>query len=134
MIKERDATIETLKSEVPAPAPPTQLDNTNTTTKDTAMELDNPFVAPTTIPQHPEKKVAQAEAGTQQRTQAAGKSATFEKFLELRKKLRRSIFRDDEYSHDADVIMSEIEQFKGVSFDLVKVKKNAHTFRPKHRY
>lgn len=49
------------------------------------------------------------------------KDERFEQFLDLRKKLRRSIFRGEEYSHDADVILSEIEQFKGVTFELVKV-------------
>ncbi|RCH95234.1 hypothetical protein CU098_002226, partial [Rhizopus stolonifer] len=44
----------------------------------------------------------------------------FEAFLDLRKRLRRSIFRGEEYSHDADVILSEVEQFKGVTFELVK--------------
>ncbi|KAG1056620.1 hypothetical protein G6F43_001499 [Rhizopus delemar] len=48
------------------------------------------------------------------------KNPLFEKFLELRKKLRRSIFRGEEYSHDADVIMGEIEQFEQVTFELVK--------------
>ncbi|KAI9269864.1 kinesin motor domain-containing protein [Sporodiniella umbellata] len=48
------------------------------------------------------------------------KSPLFEKYLELRKKLRRSIFRGEEYSHDADVIMEEIEGFPDVTFELVK--------------
>ncbi|KAI9485564.1 MAG: kinesin motor domain-containing protein [Benjaminiella poitrasii] len=47
-------------------------------------------------------------------------SPTFIKFLDLRRKLRRSIFRNEEYSHDADVLMAEIEQFKDVTFPLVK--------------
>ncbi|GAN11423.1 kinesin-domain-containing protein [Mucor ambiguus] len=48
------------------------------------------------------------------------KQQIFEEFLNLRKKLRRSIFRGEEYSHDADVIMGEIERFQHVTFDLVK--------------
>ncbi|CEP14221.1 hypothetical protein [Parasitella parasitica] len=44
----------------------------------------------------------------------------FDDFLDLRKKLRRSIFRGEEYSHDADIIMGEIERFQNVTFELVK--------------
>ncbi|KAI8997248.1 kinesin motor domain-containing protein [Pilobolus umbonatus] len=44
----------------------------------------------------------------------------FEQFHQLRKRLRRSLFRGDEYSHDADIIMTEIEHFDQVTFDLVK--------------
>ncbi|CEG78444.1 hypothetical protein RMATCC62417_13052 [Rhizopus microsporus] len=51
------------------------------------------------------------------------KDPVFDRFLDLRKKLRRSIFRGEEYSHDADVIMGEIEQFQDVTFELVKVNK-----------
>ncbi|CAO3697211.1 unnamed protein product [Rhizopus stolonifer] len=50
----------------------------------------------------------------------SNKNPVFEQYLELRKRLRRSIFRGEEYSHDADVIMGEIESFDGVTFELVK--------------
>ncbi|KAI8087301.1 kinesin motor domain-containing protein [Thamnidium elegans] len=98
VLKERDATIEILK----ANNEPTILSKPN------EMELDSPSLAKHTKRQ--EKKEQDIYTKTE----------TFKNFLDLRKKLRRSIFRDDEYSHDADVIMSEIEQFEGVSFDLVK--------------
>ncbi|ORE19140.1 kinesin-domain-containing protein [Rhizopus microsporus] len=52
--------------------------------------------------------------------QSMEKDPVFDRFLDLRKKLRRSIFRGEEYSHDADVIMGEIEQFQDVTFELVK--------------
>ncbi|KAI8640459.1 kinesin motor domain-containing protein [Parasitella parasitica] len=48
------------------------------------------------------------------------KQQMFDDFLDLRKKLRRSLFRGQEYSHDADIIMGEIERFQNVTFDLVK--------------
>ncbi|KAI8361766.1 kinesin motor domain-containing protein [Blakeslea trispora] len=44
----------------------------------------------------------------------------FAKFLELRKRLRRSLFREKEYSSEADEILAQVEQFKGVTFELVK--------------
>lgn len=94
------------------------------------MDMENLFIEKPNAAQ--EKKPTKDQVATD-------KTEIFEKFLDLRKKLRRSIFRDDEvrvllkkkksvlkfkqYSHDAEVIMSEIEQFKGVTFDLVKVKK-----------
>ncbi|KAI9263541.1 kinesin motor domain-containing protein [Helicostylum pulchrum] len=98
VLKERDATIEILK----ANNEPAVLSKPN------EMELDSPFLA------KPTKRQEKKEKDTYTKTE------TFENFLDLRKKLRRSIFRVDEYSHDADVIMTEIEQFEDVSFDLVK--------------
>lgn len=64
-----------------------------------------------------------AAAAAATTTTTIQKDPVFDRFLDLRKKLRRSIFRGEEYSHDADVIMGEIEQFQDVTFELVKVNK-----------
>lgn len=44
--------------------------------------------------------------------------------LDLRKQLRRSVFKKEELSKDADDILTQVEQFDGVSFKLAKVKVN----------
>ncbi|CEG75644.1 Putative Kinesin family member 20/23 [Rhizopus microsporus] len=62
----------------------------------------------------------EVDASTATTTTIIQKDPVFDRFLDLRKKLRRSIFRGEEYSHDADVIMGEIEQFQDVTFELVK--------------
>ncbi|KAL1926583.1 hypothetical protein VTP01DRAFT_5704 [Rhizomucor pusillus] len=48
------------------------------------------------------------------------KDEKFKQMLELRKQLRRSVFKGKEYSPDADSIMSQVENFDGVTFELVK--------------
>ncbi|KAI7900885.1 kinesin motor domain-containing protein [Cokeromyces recurvatus] len=45
---------------------------------------------------------------------------SFQQFLNLRKQLRRSIFKKEELGEDADTVMKQIEQFKGVTFKLAK--------------
>jgi predicted RNase H-like nuclease (RuvC/YqgF family) len=46
---------------------------------------------------------------------------TFDEFLMLRKQLRRSIFKKEELSEDANEVMNQVEQFDGVTFKLAKV-------------
>ncbi|KAL0079315.1 kinesin motor domain-containing protein [Phycomyces blakesleeanus] len=53
------------------------------------------------------------------RTPHPSKGEAFDRFLDLRKRLRRCVFRE-EYSQTLDVMMKEVEQFEGVSFELVK--------------
>ncbi|KAI8883579.1 kinesin-domain-containing protein [Backusella circina FSU 941] len=48
---------------------------------------------------------------------------TFDEFLILRKQLRRSIFKREELSEDADEIMNQVEKFEGVTFKLAKETK-----------
>ncbi|ORX52039.1 kinesin-domain-containing protein [Hesseltinella vesiculosa] len=57
-----------------------------------------------------------------QTSSAPGISATekFEQFLDLRKRLRRAVFKNEQYDVEANNIMSQIEQFEDVTFDLVK--------------
>jgi hypothetical protein len=69
-------------------------------------------------------EVDASTATTTTTTTTIQEDPVFDRFLDLRKKLRRSIFRGEEYSHDADVIMGEIEQFQDVTFELVKVNKD----------
>ncbi|GAN11456.1 kinesin-domain-containing protein [Mucor ambiguus] len=45
---------------------------------------------------------------------------TFSSFLNLRRQLRKSIFKKEELCKDADIIMSQVEQFDGVTFKLAK--------------
>ncbi|KAK4519159.1 uncharacterized protein ATC70_009391 [Mucor velutinosus] len=45
---------------------------------------------------------------------------TFTSFLNLRRQLRKSIFKKEELCRDADIIMSQVEQFDGVTFKLAK--------------
>ncbi|CAO3619289.1 unnamed protein product [Mucor fragilis] len=45
---------------------------------------------------------------------------TFSLFLNLRRQLRKSIFKKEELCKDADIIMSQVEQFDGVTFKLAK--------------
>lgn len=45
---------------------------------------------------------------------------TFTSFLNLRRQLRKSIFKKEELCKDADIIMSQVEQFDGVTFKLAK--------------
>ncbi|KAG1507973.1 hypothetical protein G6F46_008757 [Rhizopus delemar] len=47
----------------------------------------------------------------------------FETFLRLRKQLRRSIFKKDVLGEDTNVIMKQIEEFEGVTFNLAKETK-----------
>ncbi|ORZ10767.1 kinesin motor domain-domain-containing protein [Absidia repens] len=49
-----------------------------------------------------------------------GPYSPFDDFLDLRKRLRRSVFKSEEYSSDADEIMTQVEKFKDVTFDMVK--------------
>ncbi|KAI8984350.1 kinesin motor domain-containing protein [Mycotypha africana] len=48
---------------------------------------------------------------------------TFDAFLSLRKQLRRSIFKKEDLNEDVDKVMSKVEQFPNVSFDLAKETK-----------
>ncbi|CAO3631310.1 unnamed protein product [Mucor hiemalis] len=100
ILKERDNSIEALSKRQP--------EDSNDSNE---MEIDNPFMVQT-------KDISDVK--TIRQCAEKPRNTTFDTFLELRKKLRRSIFREDEYSHDADVIMCDIEQFNNVSFDLVK--------------
>lgn len=77
LLRERDATIEFLSKRPP-------LDNNDDSN---AMEIDNPFMAP--VKDSSDIKTIRQCAEKPQNT-------TFDTFLELRKKLRRSIFREDE--------------------------------------
>ncbi|OBZ85861.1 Kinesin-like protein KIF23 [Choanephora cucurbitarum] len=63
---------------------------------------------------------ADQESTQKESTEPKEQEDQFSKFLDLRKRLRRSLFRGEEYSPDADVIMAQVEQFKGVTFELVK--------------
>lgn len=83
VLKERDATIEILK----ANNEPTVLSKPN------EMELYNPFLA------KPTKRQEKKEQDTYTKTE------TFENFLDLRKKLRRSIFRVDEVIKKRPIIL-----------------------------
>ncbi|KAL7332470.1 hypothetical protein PS15p_204512 [Mucor circinelloides] len=47
-------------------------------------------------------------------------SDNFNSFLNLRRQLRKSIFKKEELCKDADIIMSQVEQFDGVTFKLAK--------------
>lgn len=47
----------------------------------------------------------------------------FNSFLNLRKQLRKSIFKKEELCKDADIIMNQVEQFDGVTFKLAKETK-----------
>lgn len=47
----------------------------------------------------------------------------FNSFLNLRKQLRKSIFKKEELCKDADTIMNQVEQFDGVTFKLAKETK-----------
>ncbi|KAI8977948.1 kinesin motor domain-containing protein [Pilobolus umbonatus] len=47
----------------------------------------------------------------------------YSRFLNLRKRLRRSIFKKEELCEDADAIMKQVEQFDGVTFQLAKETK-----------
>ncbi|SAL95816.1 hypothetical protein [Absidia glauca] len=53
-------------------------------------------------------------------TQYSGSDDRYGTFLDLRKQLRRSVFKRDELPEDAEGILNQIEQFEGVTFDLVK--------------
>lgn len=83
VLKERDATIEILK----ANNEPAVLSKPN------EMELDSPFLA------KPTKRQEKKEKDTYTKTE------TFENFLDLRKKLRRSIFRVDEVIKKSLIIL-----------------------------
>ncbi|ORZ16604.1 kinesin motor domain-domain-containing protein [Absidia repens] len=49
-----------------------------------------------------------------------GPDGQYANFLELRKQLRRSVFKREELLEDAESTLHEIEQFENVTFDLVK--------------
>jgi hypothetical protein len=49
--------------------------------------------------------------------------SAFNSFLNLRKQLRKSIFKKEELCKDADIIMNQVEQFDGVTFKLAKETK-----------
>ncbi|CAO3587681.1 unnamed protein product [Absidia cylindrospora] len=49
-----------------------------------------------------------------------GMDGQYANFLELRKQLRRSVFKREELLEDAESTLYEIEQFENVTFDLVK--------------
>ncbi|KAI9485316.1 MAG: P-loop containing nucleoside triphosphate hydrolase protein [Benjaminiella poitrasii] len=51
------------------------------------------------------------------------KGESFQRFLNLRKQLRKSIFKKEELGKDADTVMSQVEQFEGVTFSLAKETK-----------
>ncbi|KAI9016515.1 kinesin motor domain-containing protein [Phycomyces nitens] len=87
------------------------------------MEEDNPFLE---IPKVVELDRRTSNSSTIDnlteltiRTPHPAKGDAFERFLDLRKRLRRCVFRE-EYSQTLDVMMKEVEQFEGVSFELVK--------------
>ncbi|KAI8086374.1 kinesin motor domain-containing protein, partial [Halteromyces radiatus] len=73
------------------------------------MDEDNPFL---------EKKPSQKELSSLSISKPS--KTSFDEFLDLRKKLRRSIFKTEECSSDADIIMTKVETFEGVTFDMVK--------------
>lgn len=125
LVKEKEDRIQALMSR-PEPAAPVAQ------THEAPIKDDQPVQQPSREPAadlHPESE----------HSAKSKKQQVFEEFLDLRKKLRRSIFRGEEvfvqglcvsvgwvltawqYSHDADVIMGEIERFPHVTFDLVKV-------------
>ncbi|KAI8374523.1 kinesin motor domain-containing protein [Radiomyces spectabilis] len=115
-LKERDKMVEEL-SKRPAPVPD-------------RMEEDNPFLEPSR-PEPPKAGGWEDSQGSRsmdvdmedpfnQPTKRSSSNAVFQRFLDLRKRLRRSIFKTEEYSPEADVILREVEQFKDVTFELVK--------------
>ncbi|KAI8070830.1 P-loop containing nucleoside triphosphate hydrolase protein [Gongronella butleri] len=53
-------------------------------------------------------------------TAATPPPTRFDQFLAMRKRLRRAVFKNDQYDDEANTIMTQIEQFQGVTFDLVK--------------
>ncbi|KAI8096189.1 P-loop containing nucleoside triphosphate hydrolase protein [Halteromyces radiatus] len=53
-------------------------------------------------------------------TELAETSDQYSNFLQLRKQLRRSVFKREELLEDAEGIIYDIEQFQNVTFDLVK--------------
>ncbi|KAK4511889.1 uncharacterized protein ATC70_003888 [Mucor velutinosus] len=105
LVKEQEGRIQALLSR---PEPTTSVPQHEAPIKDD-QPVQQQSKVPATDP-HPENE----------HTAKPTKNQIFEAFLDLRKKLRRSIFRCEEYSHDADVIMGEIERFQHVTFDLVK--------------
>ncbi|KAI9484744.1 kinesin motor domain-containing protein [Zychaea mexicana] len=49
------------------------------------------------------------------------KDPKFQEMLELRKRLRRSVFKNGkEYAEDAGDVMKQVEEFEGVTFELIK--------------
>ncbi|RCH88446.1 hypothetical protein CU098_007075 [Rhizopus stolonifer] len=48
---------------------------------------------------------------------------TYHQFLDLRKQLRRLIFKKEELCKDADLVMKQVEQFEGVTFQMAKETK-----------
>ncbi|KAG0179303.1 hypothetical protein DFQ29_002276 [Apophysomyces sp. BC1021] len=89
------------------------------------MEDDNPFLegnTPRSYSQKSSESRSMMDVDYDERPMENRRldEKKFDRFLELRKQLRRSIFRGEEYSQDADIIMTEIEQFEGVTFELVK--------------
>ncbi|KAI7870223.1 kinesin motor domain-containing protein [Spinellus fusiger] len=89
-----------------------------------SMEEDNLFLErtpaqPASLPLKSQAPM-QIEGSSQRiRDKAHVSSEVFAAFLNLRKRLRRSIFRE-QYSKSVDDIMTQVEQFKGVTFELVK--------------
>lgn len=82
MIKERDAAIEALKHRQP-----------EDDVKDNSMDIDNPFMAEGKSHDVKDDTITKRQCAENTTTKTGN---TFNEFLELRKKLRRSIFRDDE--------------------------------------
>ncbi|KAI8335821.1 kinesin motor domain-containing protein [Chlamydoabsidia padenii] len=77
----------------------------------TALSLDDPtLTAPSS------QDLQRSDSGT---TDSMG-DHRYANFLELRKQLRRSVFKREELLEDAESILYQIEHFQGVTFDLVK--------------
>ncbi|CAO3653645.1 unnamed protein product [Cunninghamella echinulata] len=109
-IKRRDQTIESLQHQQPDHI------NTQQEIKMEPMEQDSPSftVSPKElIPQ-------QSHRTTTHTSKIQSHTKKFDELLDLRKKLRRSVFKSDNYTSEADTIMAQVESFGGVTFDLVK--------------
>jgi hypothetical protein len=82
MIKERDAVIEALRHRRP-----------EDDVKDNSMDIDKPFTTESKSHDVKDDNITKRQCAENTTTKTGN---TFNEFLELRKKLRRSIFRDDE--------------------------------------
>ncbi|KAL9556417.1 hypothetical protein PS6_002337 [Mucor atramentarius] len=107
LVKEKEERIQALMSK-PEPAASASQNDAFAKNEQSVLQLQQSKES--SVDPHPDSE----------QTAKSRKQEIFEQFLDLRKKLRRSLFRGEEYSHDADVIMGEIERFQNVTFDLVK--------------